>query len=90
MQITGPPPSRQQVLQSTCQHWLPFAEAGGEEINAAIPVQMTAANTTTAAHFTFFVIVHLRGAKATTPARRSENAFSSGSRKAPISSSVSS
>jgi hypothetical protein len=56
VQITGPCPVRQQVLQSTFQQVLPAAEAGGAETSAANPVQITAANTTTAAHLTFFFI----------------------------------
>jgi hypothetical protein len=57
--MTLPPPIRQQVLQSTCQHVLPAAEAGGAANSAATPVPMTATNMTTAAHLVLFFIVHL-------------------------------
>jgi hypothetical protein len=61
--MTLPPPIRQHVLQSTCQQLLPAAEAGGAASNDATPVPITAANTTTAAHLMFFLMVHLLSAE---------------------------
>jgi hypothetical protein len=65
--MTGPCPVRQQTLQSTCQHVPPLAEAGGDASSAAAPVATTAANTSTAAHFTFFVIIDLPDVKVIVP-----------------------
>ena len=56
-------PTWQQMLQSTLQH-VP-ADAGGAASSAAIPVETTAANRTTATNLIFFLIVHLLGAEVT-------------------------
>jgi hypothetical protein len=54
------------MLQSTFQQLL-AAEAGGGLSSAAIPVETTAANRTTATQLNCFLIVHLLGVEITMP-----------------------
>jgi len=60
VQVIAPLLRRQQMLQSSLQQLL-AAEAGGAASSAATPVQITAENTTTAAHLICFFMIHLLG-----------------------------